>query len=62
MVVSFCESFEPWYITESKLSHPLNASDPIDVTDDGMVIDVRFLQLYKALLPIDVKMPMLQLM
>ena len=48
MVVSFCESFEPWYITESKLSHPLNASDPIDVTDDGMVIDVRFLQLKKS--------------
>ena len=24
--------------------HPENASDPIDETEDGMVIDVRFLQ------------------
>ena len=35
-------------------SHPENALDPIDVTEDGMFIDVRFLQLPKALLPIDV--------
>ena len=26
-------------------SHPRNALDPIDVTDDGMFIDVRFTQL-----------------
>ena len=25
-------------------SHPENASNPIDVTDDGMIIDVRLLQ------------------
>ena len=35
-------------------SHPLNALVPIEVTDDGMEIDVRFLQTEKALFPIDV--------
>ena len=34
--------------------HPKNALDPIDVTDDGMVIDVRSLHFSKALFPIDV--------
>ena len=34
--------------------HPLNALVPIDVTEDGIFIDVRFLQSRKALLPIDV--------
>ena len=28
--------------------HPENALDPIDFTEDGMVIDVRFLQSWKA--------------
>ena len=36
-------SFDPRYITDVKLIHPENESDPIDVTEDGMVIDVRFL-------------------
>ena len=35
-------------------SHPLNAFDPIDVTEDGIVIDVRLLQPEKASFPIDV--------
>ena len=35
-------------------SHPLNALDPTDATDDGMFIDVRFTQLQKAQVPIDV--------
>ena len=35
-------------------SHPSNAPIPIDVTEDGMVIDVRFVQLLKAHVPIDV--------
>ena len=34
--------------------HPENAYCPIDVTDDGMVIDARFLQSQKTLFPIDV--------
>ena len=34
--------------------HPENALGPIDVTEDGMVIDIRFLQFWKAELPIDV--------
>ena len=33
-------------------SHPLNALIPIDVTDDGTVIDIRFLQPLKAYIPI----------
>ena len=37
-------SFNPRHITDVKLLHPLNAHDPIDVTEDGMVIDVRLLQ------------------
>ena len=35
--------------------HPENAYVPIDVTEDGMLIDVRFLQFSKALFPIDMK-------
>ena len=35
--------------------HPENALGPIDVTEDGMVIDVIFLQFSKAPIPIDVK-------
>ena len=35
--------------------HPSNALDLIDSTDDGMTIDVRFLQLLNALFPIDVR-------
>ena len=35
-------------------SHPENALLLIDVTEDGIIIDVRFLQFEKALLPIDV--------
>ena len=35
-------------------SHPWNASAPIDVTEDGMFIDLRFLQLRKEDLPIEV--------
>ena len=36
-------------------SHPLNALPSIDVTDDGMVIDARLLQLQKANVPIDMR-------
>ena len=36
-------------------SHPLNALDSIDVTDDGMFIDARFLQLKKVRYPIDAR-------
>ena len=31
--------------------HPLNTPFPIDVTEDGIFIDVRFLQSQKAKLP-----------
>ena len=31
-----------------KLLHPLNAYSPIDVTEGGIVNDVRFMQLQKA--------------
>ena len=41
-------SLDPRYITDVKLLHPENAMDPIDSTEDGIVIDVRFLQLEKA--------------
>ena len=34
-------------------SHPENALDSIDVTEEGTTIDVRFLQLEKALFLID---------
>ena len=45
---SLVGSFDPRYITDVKLTHLENALDPIDFTDDGMVIDIRFLQLKKA--------------
>ena len=32
-----------------------NACSPTDVTEDGMVIDARFLQAQKALLPINLR-------
>ena len=35
-------------------SHPLNAWDPIDIIEDGIIIDVRFLQSLKTPFPIDV--------
>ena len=41
-------------MTDVNDSHPENAKDPIDVTEDGIVIDVRFLQSRKAYAPIDV--------
>ena len=41
-------SFDPRYKTDIKLEHPLNAPDPIDFTEDGMIIDVRFLHCSKA--------------
>ena len=40
MALSSIGSFDPRYITEAKLVHPENAEDSIDVTEDGMVIDV----------------------
>ena len=46
MFVAFSSagSNDPRYTTDVKLLHPENAQDPIDFTDDGMFIDVRFLQ------------------
>ena len=38
-------SFDPRNITDVKLSQPENALESIDFTEDGLVIDVRFLQL-----------------
>ena len=39
--------------------HPKNAEDPIDVTENGMFIDERFLQFSKASIPIDVILDMI---
>ena len=46
-------SFDPRYITDSKLVQLQNALDLIDVTEDGIIIDGRFLQFSKALISID---------
>jgi len=56
MFVAFTSvgSFDPRYITDSKLEQLENAKEPTEFTEDGMVIDVRFLQLEKALVSIDV--------
>ena len=35
-------------------SHPQNASELIDITEEGIVIDVRFVQSLKARYPNDV--------
>ena len=54
----FCEaigSFDPWNTTDSKLVQLQNAFDHIDETEDGIVIEVRFLQFMKAFSPIDVR-------
>ena len=41
-------SFDPRYTTDVKLLHPENVLFPIDFTEDGMIIDTRFLQSLKA--------------
>ena len=47
-------SFDPRYIIDVKLLHPENAPNPIVLTKDGIVMDVRFEQLQKAYFPTDV--------
>ena len=41
-------------VTSASLEHPVNALLPIDVTADGIVMEVRLLQLRNASFPIDV--------